>query len=164
LTAADPVYRMVVERTLAAVRSRRGVTAVVSPYDEPGGGRVSADGHTAMALVGMGGDDAARSRLADELQRVVRQDAAGSRGQADLSGYSPLNNDLSGVELRDQELAEAIGVPIALTVLLLAAGCVVAAVVPIALAAVGVLVCMGLLALLATPLRFDQFVTVITTM
>lgn len=34
--------------------------------------------------------------------------------------------------------------------------------IPVALVAVGVLVCMG--ALLSTPLRFDQFLTVVTTM
>jgi RND superfamily putative drug exporter len=164
LTADDPAFRRVVERTLAAVGRRPGVTGVVSPYDELAGGRVSADGHTALALVGLGGDDAARSRLADDLQRAAALEAAGSGVEADLSGYSPLNDDLSAVELRDQETAEAVGVPIALAVLLLALGGLVAAMVPLALAGAAVLVCMGALALLAGPLRFDQFVTVIATM
>jgi RND superfamily putative drug exporter len=162
--AGDAAYRRVVERVLNEARGEPDVALVVSPYEADGSARVSADGHVSVALVGLGGDNSLRARLADDLQRRVGRRAAGTGVEAYLSGYSPLNNDLSAIELSGQERAESIGVPIALAVLLLVLGSVVAAALPVVLAVAGVLVCMGVLTLLAGPLHLDQFVTVITTM
>jgi RND superfamily putative drug exporter len=164
LTVEDPAYAGIVDRVLAGVRGRQGVTGAVGPLDPASEAQVSSDRRAAVALVGLDGDAAARARLADDLQSRVRRQASGSPVEAYLTGSSPLNNDLSRVELADQEFAERIGLPIALVVLVLALGGLVAAVLPVGLALASVLVCMGILTPLAGPLHLDRFVTVVTTM
>ncbi len=160
--AAD--YRHAVEAVLGVVRDTPGVVAVTDPYDRLAGGQVSADSHVALALVSLSGDASERSRLADTLQTAARHQVAGSGVEAYLTGTSPLNNDLAGVERHDQEIAESIGVPVALTALLVALGALVAAALPVVLALAAVLVCLGVLALAAGPLGLDQFATIVATM
>src|SRR5262249_18089853 len=133
-------------------------------FDPAGEAQVSNDRHAAVALVGLRGDAAVRARIAEDLQGTIRRQAAGGPVEAYLTGSSPLNNDLSGVELTDQEFAERIGIPVALLVLLVALGGVVAAGLPVGFALAAVLTCMGTLTLLAGPLHLDRFVTVVTTM
>ena len=81
-----------------------------------------------------------------------------------LTGYSPVANDITNVETTDVERAESIGVPVALLVLLLAFGTVVAALTPLVIAGSGLPLTFGVLALLATMLSFDIFLTTIVTM
>ncbi|MFE0188080.1 MMPL family transporter [Streptomyces sp. NPDC058989] len=160
----DPTYRRMVARVLDTVRGRPGVTAVTSPYDAAEDGRISADRHMAVAPIGTGGDTATRARLAEEVQQRIGRVTAGGRVEAYLVGSTPLSNDLADGQLRDQSVSEAIGIPIALAILLLALGALVAAVLPVALALASVLLCMGVLTPLAGPLHLDRLVAVITTM
>ena len=164
LVADDPAYRAAVEAALAGVRGRPGVAAVTGPYDPLAVGQIAADRHVSVALIGMSGDASERARLADSLQDEVAGRVRGSPVEAYLTGASPLNNDLATVELSDQTLAESIGIPVALAVLLLALGGLVAAALPVVLALASVGLCMGIFALLVAPLQLDQFVTVIATM
>ncbi|MEV0319906.1 MMPL family transporter [Streptomyces sp. NPDC050658] len=162
--AGTDAYRRHVSTVLDAVADVSGVVGVSGPYDPDERGRISADKRAAVAVVSLRGDVAARSRLAADLQRKVRLRSSGAAVEAYVVGVSPLSNDLSRVQLHDQHVAEGIGVPIALVVLLLALGSLTAAVLPVALAFVAVLVCLGILAVFAVALRLDTFVTVITTM
>lgn len=162
--ADAPEYERVVTVVTRAVENDPDVIAVVSPYSTVDGSQISADRHVAVALVSMRGDGAARGVLAEEVRKRVGEVTAGGPVEAYLTGSSPLNNDLSAVELRDQEVAESIGVPVALLVLIIALGSLMAAALPIVIALASVLTCLGVLAALAIPLHFDRFVTVITTM
>jgi RND superfamily putative drug exporter len=159
LTAQAPAFRQAVQRVLASVPP--GAGRLTGPYSAPG--QISANGHVAVATLAMRGSPSARARLAAELQRGIQRAAAGGPVQAYLTGPSALTNDLSSVELRDQNVAESIGVPIALLVLLLAFGAVVATVLPVVTALASVLVCTALLGLLAGSLHLDRFVTVVAT-
>ena len=127
-------------------------------------GRSRADGHhAAIALVGLAGDPRQLVERATKLQKAV-DPLAHSGVHVWLTGYSPVAVDITNVENTDVERAETIGVPIALLVLLLALGTAVAAVVPLAIAGGGLLLTFGFLALLATMLTFDSFLTTIVTM
>ncbi|MFE0134067.1 MMPL family transporter [Streptomyces sp. NPDC059037] len=162
--AAAEAYRRHVFEVLEEVAGEPGVVGVSSPYDPHERGRISADKRAAVAVVALRGDAAARARLAAELQRKVRRQSSGAAVEAYVVGSSPLSNDLSRVQLHDQHVAEGIGVPIALVVLVLALGSLTAGVLPVVLAFAAVLVCLGILAVFAVALRLDTFVTVICTM
>ncbi|TYK50600.1 MMPL family transporter [Actinomadura decatromicini] len=159
LTADAPEYRRTVDRVIAAVAAHGA--APHSPYAGPG--QISADRHVAVAAFAMSGSRADRAKKADELQRRTRDAAAGGPVEAYLTGASAITNDLSDAELRDQEVAESIGIPIALIALLLAFGAVVSAVLPVVVATASVAVCTALLGLLAGALNLDRFVTVVAT-
>ncbi|GGK33921.1 membrane protein [Pilimelia terevasa] len=158
-----PEYRAAVDRVLAAVRAQPRVTGVVSPYEPAADEQVAADRRVAVAVVGLAGSESVRAETAKDLQRIVADSTRGSPLETYLTGPSPLTNDLSDVELADQERAEMIGIPIALGVLLLCLGGVVAAGLPLLVALASVLGCTGLLVALAGPLHLDRFATVITT-
>jgi putative drug exporter of the RND superfamily len=159
LTVGDPAYRQAVARVLAAVPSTAG--PLTSPYSAAR--LISADRHVALATLAMGGSLSARAKSAADVQKRILAAAAGEPVQAYLTGPSALTDDLSDAELRDQNVVESVGVPIALLVLLAALGGVAAALAPILVALSSVLVCTALLGVLAGPLGFDRFVTVVAT-
>ncbi len=159
----ETAYREVVARTLARARRQNYVKGVAGPYERGARDQVSTDGHAAIALVGIAGDPRQLVERANHLQSAV-DPLAGAGVRVWLTGYSPIAKDITTVENEDVERAETIGVPIALLVLLLALGAVVAAVVPLMLAGSGLLLTYGVLALIAKALTFDSFITTIVTM
>ncbi|MEU1817804.1 MMPL family transporter [Streptomyces roseifaciens] len=159
LTADTPEYRRAVDRVLAVIPADEGRPAA----PDSSSGRISADKHVAVATFPMAGSRSDRADRAGDLQRRIRAAAADGPVEAYLTGPSALTGDLSDVELRDQSVAESIGVPIALLALLLAFGTLVAALIPVAMALGSVLACTALLGLLAGPLNLDRFVTVVAT-
>jgi RND superfamily putative drug exporter len=163
LRAHDPQYRAAVMRALTAVRGRRGVLRVLSPYAGFSSDQISRDGHSAAAAISLVGDARHRARLVALLQLAVQRAAHGTV-HAWLTGYSPIANDLNKVESADIERAEEIGIPLAFCVLLLALGSLAAAAVPLLMAASGLLLTYGALALLSSLFSFDIFLLTIVTM
>jgi putative drug exporter of the RND superfamily len=161
--AGERVYRAAVARVLRAVRSHVYVLALVGPYARGARSQISADGHAALARLALGGNARQRFTRVGALQAVVAH-AAGTGVGAWLTGNSPLSRDISLTETADSERSEAIGVPLAFVVLLLALGAVGAAVVPLLLAGSGVLVTSGVIALLGRLIQFDVFMLTVVTM
>jgi RND superfamily putative drug exporter len=161
--AEETAYREVVARALALARRHSYVKGAAGPYDRGARGQISADGHAAIALVGIAGDSRQLVERANRLQGIVAG-TAGAGVHVWLTGYSPVAKDITTVENEDVERAETIGVPVALLILLVALGTAVAAVVPLALAGCGLLLTYGVLAMLATTLTFDSFLMTIVTM
>jgi RND superfamily putative drug exporter len=160
----DPAYRAVVARVLRATRSQAGVVGVLGPYGGRGAAAaISAGGHAAVARVALSGDGRERFTHAGNAQEAVAR-ASGGGVQAWLTGFSSLSKDIGQVESVDSGRAEAIGVPVALVILLLALGAFAAAVVPLALAGAGLLLTYGLIAVLARALSFDVFLVTVVTM
>jgi RND superfamily putative drug exporter len=160
---ARPAARAVIAGALARAGREPWVRGVVGPFEPGARGQVSADGHAAIALVGIAGDPRQLVARATTLQQALDPLAHGGV-HVWLTGYSPVAKDITTVENEDVERAETIGVPIALMILLIALGAAVAALVPLVLAGSGLLLTYGLLAVLATALTFDSFLTTIVTM
>ncbi len=160
--ANPPIARSSPARSLTA-RDKAYVKGVAGPYARGARGQISRDGHAAIALVGIAGDPRQLIERATLLQEAL-DPLAGAGVHVWLTGYSPVAKDITTVENEDVERAETIGVPIALLILLLALGAAVAAVVPLAIAGSGLLLTYGFLAVLATMLTFDSFLTTIVTM
>jgi RND superfamily putative drug exporter len=159
----ETAYREVVARALGITRQQSYVRGVAGPYDRGARGQISADGHAAIALVGIAGDSRQLVERANHLQSAV-DPLARAGVKVWLTGYSPVAKDITTVENEDVERAETIGVPVALLILLLALGAVVAAVVPLVLAGSSLLLAYGVLALLSRAFTFDSFLTTIVTM
>ncbi|MDH6548519.1 RND superfamily putative drug exporter [Streptomyces sp. SAI-208] len=119
--------------TLNKIADLPGVAAVVSPYDDTGAGRVSADGHTAYATVTFA--DAAEDIDASEAKAVVdtAKDAEADGLQVELGGSAIALTESSG-----GHAAEVVGVLVAALVLFLAFGSLAASLLPIGTALVGV--------------------------
>ncbi|WP_256666651.1 MULTISPECIES: MMPL family transporter [Nocardia] len=157
----DEVYRDTVGEVVREARAVPGVVGVIDPFTGPG--QIAEDRRVAIAPVGIDGDMAARAEVAARLQAAVG--AAGNDVvSAAVTGYSPVQNDATAIQERDLGRAEAIGLPIALVVLVLALGALGAAVVPIVVAVAGLLLAVGGLLLLSGVLDFDQLVMSMATM
>jgi putative drug exporter of the RND superfamily len=162
-TAMQPEFRAVVQRALAVTRAQSYVRGVAGPYDRGARGRIAADGHAAIALVGIAGEARQLVTRSERLQHAVAA-TEGAGVHVWLTGYSPIANDITTVEHEDVERAETIGLPVALLILLLALGTLTAALIPIALAISGLTLTFGVLALLSRGLTFDSSLTTVVTM
>lgn len=161
--ATDPQFRRVAEAAMASARDEANITRVVSPYAPEAGGQIAAGGHTAVAVLGWGGTQTELQHAAPQLQETVRQ-AATDEVEVHLTGTSPLMAALVEQETADIARAEAIGLPVALLVLLVAFGSAVAAGIPLLLGVFGLLVAFGLLGAASFATSFGVFVESATTM
>jgi putative drug exporter of the RND superfamily len=164
LKVTDREYQDAVDRVLKAVKEESWVVAVVGPTDPGAQGQVSADGHSALASLGLNGDGRERANRAADLQDVVADAAGDGPVAAYLTGVSPSANDLTEVENADVERAESIGMPIALIVLIIAMGCVVAGLVPLGMALISLTFTYGVLSAMAVARPIDAFLLSMVTM
>jgi RND superfamily putative drug exporter len=165
-TTSTDAYRHFVASLVKTVRHQKGVKNVVGPFDEGAVLQVSPDEHSAVAVVALTGDSQRRFENDAKLQSAVAHTAHQSASGIDVSltGYSPVTKDLVGVQTNDVERAEAIGLPVALVMLVIALGSLVAAFVPLLLAGAGLLLTYGVLALLIKVSHFDNFLISIVAM
>jgi RND superfamily putative drug exporter len=161
--ASASAFHQVVASVLAVAARQPGVRNVLSPYDPNSVGQISSDEHAAVAALTLGGSTHQRFVRARTTQSVVGREARDGV-HVWLTGFSPIARDLSDVERTDTERAEAIGVPVALAILLFALGTAVAALAPLLMAGAGLLLTYGVLALLTTLFHFDNLLLAIVTM
>ncbi len=165
-TTESPLYSHFVASLIATLKHARGVKGILGPYDDEAIGQISSDEHAAVAAVALTGDAQQRFENAARLQSIVQHAArtSGAGVQAWLTGYSPVTKDLVRVQTKDIERAEAIGLPVALVMLLIALGSLYAALVPLSLAGVGLLLTYGTLAIVIKFSHFDNFLISIVAM
>ncbi len=129
------------------VASARGVEHVQRVIP-PGRAAVNEAGDTAVATLLLTGSDAERQKAAEEVQKRV--DAAAADGvRADVTGPSAIFATLIRVEEEDLIKAEAVGLPVAALILVLAFGTLVAAGLPLLVAIAGLTVTFGTLGLIS---------------
>ncbi len=154
LEARATPFRAFVSELAGEIRSTPRVTSVTS-YLNGDAALVSRDGHA--ALIQLRAADG--SAVAPVVARV--QAANGRDGFAvAITGEESVAHDFNTLGQRDLEHAElAIGLPAALIVLVLVFGSLVAALMPLVLAILSILVGLGLVALLAQVFALSSFVT-----
>ena len=162
-TADAPEFRAAIDRTLPVVRGVAGVVSAIGPFEGSTAMQISADRHTAFAVIGIDGSMSARSEVAQHLQNAVAA-ASDSTVRIAVTGYSPVQADLMRTETADMSRAEAIGVPVAAVLLALALGAVTAAMIPITATAAGIALAIGILFGLTVFLSFDSLVLSVATM
>jgi RND superfamily putative drug exporter len=176
-TVDDPEFQQVVQNT---VNSVRGLTDLVDPdpsktitYYEasqaPGGadaaaGLVSEDRHSTIVPVTFIGD------LEDDVEPHIDEylDAIKGNETADISvasvGTPSINEEFNTTVEEDLATAEVIGIPAALLILIVVFGALVAAVLPITLAIVSIVVALGITALVGQFWDLSFFITNMITM
>jgi RND superfamily putative drug exporter len=165
-TASGHTYSQFIAFLDMTIGHEKGVKGVLGPFDEGAIGQISSDEHSAVSAIALTGDTQQRFENAAHLQSVVQHAAraSGAGVQAWLTGYSPVTKDLVHVQTVDIERAEAVGLPVAFVILLIALGSLFAAFVPLLLAGVGLLLTYGTLALIIKFSHFDNFLISIVAM
>ncbi|WP_314224364.1 MMPL family transporter [Streptomyces zaehneri] len=145
--ATDADFKAAVAAVVAAVEKTGKVTDVTSPYDSD---TISADGRSALVQFDMRGDsETAGERVEPVLEAVegVRKDHSSLRIE-EIGGASMMKtfDDAFG---DDFQQAEYSAVPVALGILLIAFGALVAALLPVALAVTAIMATMGLMSIVS---------------
>ena len=139
-TASDPAFR-------AAVLALQGriaalgpgvVDSVASAYNGGGATLISADHHTTILPIVMAGDLTQAEKNIDKVHAVVH--AADGKAGLDtlITGTASIQSDFSHTASHDLQRGESIGVPIALVILLIVFGALVAASLPIFLGLIAI--------------------------
>ncbi|MFS7875890.1 MMPL family transporter [Streptomyces asiaticus] len=147
LTADDPAFRKAVDAVMANVRDTGQVTALRSPYDTK---TISADRRSALVQFEMRGD---AEKAADHIQPVL--DAVDKAGDSHQDLRIEEFGDASGQKAFDDAFgddftqAEYSALPVALGILLIVFGALVAALLPVLLAMTAFLATTGLVAMVS---------------
>ncbi|WP_393076893.1 MMPL family transporter [Streptomyces sp. LN704] len=146
-TSTDAEFRSAVAAVVEAVGATDEVTDVTSPYDTK---TISKDGRSALVQFDMRGDSkTAGDRVAPVLNAVkgVQKEHTGLRIE-EIGGASMQKtfDDAFGDDFQKAELS---AVPVALGILLIAFGALVAALLPVALAVTAIIATMGLMGIVS---------------
>ncbi|GJF28826.1 membrane protein [Kitasatospora sp. NE20-6] len=147
LTADDPAFRAVVEEAAAAVTATGAAADVRSPYDTQA---LSADRHSALVqftVKGAGGREEAVEKVPVLLDAVAKVQAQHRDLTVEEFGEASSGKWFQDQFANDFKRAEWTAVPLALGILLIAFGAVVAAVLPVVLAITAFVAAGGLVAL-----------------
>ncbi len=187
ISANDPAcatgqcdFAVVFDRIAADIRKPtddgfREVVGVANPFDRqhpapPGSTAISQDGHLVTARVSLGGTQNTALTYAEELQTRVDEVVAddpnfqGSTGAAMLTGAGPFYHEFSQTTTEDLSRAETIAFPLAIVILLLAFGSLVAAGMPLAMALFSLLISFGVLSIIAATTTVSIFTENVASM
>ncbi|MER6620476.1 MMPL family transporter [Streptomyces sp. NPDC000931] len=147
LTATDAEFRSAVTAVVRAVEETGEATDVTSPYESD---TISEDGRSALVQFDVRGDsDTAGERIEPVLNAVeeVQKDHESLRIE-EIGGASMMKtfDDAFGDDFKKAEYS---AVPVALGILLIAFGALVAALLPVALAITAIMATMGLMGLVS---------------
>jgi len=158
-TATTIAFHRAVQTALADVQHTGLIQGLQNPLTE---GLISRDGHSALIQFNMTGDpDTAVNRIQPVLNAVAKAQAASPgftmQEFGDASGQQAINNSLGANFAR----AEWTAVPVALGILLIAFGALVAAVIPVLLALTAFLGALGLLDVISHVVHISDTTTAV---
>lgn len=147
LTSTDAEFRSAVAAVMTAVERTGEVTDVTSPYDS---GTISKDGRSALVQFDVRGDPAtAGERIQPVLDAVADVQKEHDALRVEEIGGASMMKTFDDAFGDDFKKAEYSAVPVALGILLIAFGALVAALLPVALAITAIVATMGLMGLVS---------------
>ncbi|MER6979098.1 MMPL family transporter [Streptomyces carpinensis] len=145
--ATDAGFRTAVADVVKAVGATGKVTDVTSPYDTK---TISRDGRSALVQFDMRGDaETAKDRVEPVLKAVEDVQKRHSSLRIEEIGGASMNKQYADAFGDDFKQAEYSAVPVALGILLIAFGALVAALLPVALAVTAIMATMGLMGIVS---------------
>lgn len=138
-----------IKRTIANLEDLQIAETIQSPLDDP----TLYKDHVAYAMLHFNGDTSDMPEVVDSIRTTIN----GEKGVT-LTGGAAINKDINTASQKDLASAEAIGIPIAIIVLLLAFGSVVAAFVPLVVGIVTVVSTFGVMTLFSETMNLSIFV------
>ncbi|MDB4970261.1 MAG: hypothetical protein JWN44_5950 [Myxococcales bacterium] len=170
----DGALRASLARTLERVRQDPAVTGVLGALGVGGERLVSRDRRSTFAVVSLRGEPGAKAAVVPRLQRLLQLELpaapAGAAGSAPAATVQPLLGGLvasgrSLTHLARQSLAlgERIALPLVAVLLVVIFGSVVAALLPLTIGGLSIVLTLGVLDLLSPVVTVDAFVINVVT-
>ena len=157
-TVDDPAFQAVVGNVAAELRAMPDVVASVATYGETGEAAfVSADRHATIIPVTMVGELDEATDNVPALHAAL--EGVGTDGFEVMTvGDASLNEEFATISEEDLAAGERIGIPIALIILVVVFGALVAAGLPLALGLVSVFVAVGMAAVVGRAMDLSFFI------
>jgi uncharacterized membrane protein YdfJ with MMPL/SSD domain len=157
LTASDPDFRAAVRDAMGAVSAEQGVRDVTSPYRS---GEISEDRHSALVSFELAGTfEEAEDRVDPVLAAVRDVDDRYGDIRVEQFGDASASVALSESFEEDFQQAETLSLPITLLILVVAFGALVAAGIPLLLAATAVAAAIGLIGPISQLVPVEESIT-----
>jgi RND superfamily putative drug exporter len=134
ISAATPDFERVVAATARNVSAIRGVSHVELPYGAAARDLIAPGGHTALAVVALSGSDEGKAEQLTPRIDAAAATAATASVHVGVTGEPSLARDLLSLLDTDLIRSEAVGLPVALIVLVIVFDSLVAAGLPLLLA------------------------------
>jgi RND superfamily putative drug exporter len=147
----DPAYQQEVSDFINRAHAFSHVSSVVS-------GGVGKDGRTTYIVVNFNSDSTYVRQHLNDFRALLPAGASAGPASTQLTGDPVVDSDLSRITRQDTEQAEIFALPIALVVLLIVFGSLIAALMPLLLALVAVPVALALVYLIAVHTPTSVFV------
>ena len=165
MTVDDPAFRERVESLFATVAAHEGLQPVAPVYYETGDDRfVSGDRHTLIMPFALRGSlDESIDLIEPVFEDIVEANGEGGFFVA-IVGETSFGFESNELAVSDIEQGERFGMPAALLILLVLFGAVVAALIPLFLAIVAIIVALGMVAIVGQFRELVFFVTLMITM
>ncbi|MEK4520477.1 MMPL family transporter [Psychrobacillus sp. FSL W7-1457] len=151
----DKTSDQTIQDTLNDIENLKIVKDIQSPLEDS----TLYKEHVSYAMLHFNTDTENMSEVVDDIRQSI-----GNEKGVTLTGAAAINKDINSASQKDLASAEAIGLPIALVVLLLAFGSVVAALVPIAVGIVTVVSALGVMTFFGEAMDLSIFVLNIVPM
>ena len=161
LNVDDPTYKAYVQGIESRINAlgKDIIESSTSFYASGDLTLVSADGHATLVPLIMAGDvDTATKNIKKVLQIVDEANGSGEF-KVNVSGFASVSEDFNKAVEKDLQRSEFGTLPLALIILIAVFGAVVAALVPLTLAFVAILVAVALTAVIGQQYQFTFFVT-----
>jgi RND superfamily putative drug exporter len=143
--AGSPQFKAVVAEVIESLDKTKGVGELTSPY-AGGGEKVSPDGHSALVVYELPGDETKAKTAIDAPVAAIADVAAAHPGfTVEAFGEASSEKELMKAINGDLHKAEFISLPVTLAILLLAFGGILIAGVPVLLALSAVLATVGII-------------------
>ncbi len=167
-TVDEPAFEEYVGKLQAALTARTDLVAeppasyydVFARSEEAAAGLVSADRTATLLPVAITDDEVETVEGLRDLLAEHRSDTFTTQ----VAGQATLFADFSTIAEEDARKGESIGIAIALVVLVIVFGAIVAALVPVAMAVAAIVLSVGLVALIGQMVEFNLFVVNIISM
>ena len=155
----DPQFKAVVADVERALRGEKGVKNLQGPYDEGNAGQISEDRHSALITFDLPDKDGQAEDLVEApLATVANLDKRHADYTIEEFGGASADRALGQAFEDDFKRAEITSLPITLIILILAFGALLAAFVPLVLAATAVAAALGLLGPISQLFPMDESV------
>ena len=164
-TVDDPAFEAFVGSLLTEIRGLDGLVAEATSFYEVGDpGLVSEDGDTTILPVGLEYDDANATDEIEPLVLLVEEQNEAAGFQVLTVGNASINHAGNEISEADLQRGEMIGIPIALIILVLVFGALLAAGIPLLMSVVSIVIAIGIVALIGQAFELNFMVVNIVTM
>ena len=162
-TADEAAFSGFVDSLVSDLRALNEVESVTS-YRDGAERLVSDDGHVALIMTTLTGDEEDAADTAESLVDVV-EEVDGTEGfRVTTVGFGSVGIEFSDLIAETLEQGELVGIAVALVILLFVLGAAVAAGLPIILALLSIFVAVGATALVSNVMEMSEFIVFIITL